>query len=159
MNSKLLLPLAFIISLLAVNTMLAQQSSKQKPLTHVVYNDNVNTPLTSSELQFITDVYGDNAESDILSKPNRLKDVKNILRNRVEILHLPGKDLSSFTNLSTVPLFNTYDKTLTRDSFISEESFNPLKYQFNFHSRDGNKTYRFDDSQYLIIIKSQHPQQ
>ncbi len=157
MKSKLFLSLAFILSLLTVNTTYSQQNHKQKSLTHVVYNDNVNAPLSNTELQFINDVYGDNSD-DILNNSNRLKDVKNILRNRVEIMYLPGKDLSSFVNLSTVPLFNSYNKSLTRDAFFNEATFNPLKYQFNFHSRDENKTFRFDNSQYLIIIKSQHPQ-
>ena len=88
----------------------------------------------------------------------KYEDVKHILRNRVEIIELPDKDLSSFTNLSTVPLFNHYNKGLSRDPMYNASTFNPLKYQFNFHSREGSKTYRFDNSQYLVIIKSQNPQ-
>ncbi|MEY8848249.1 hypothetical protein AB9K26_05510 [Psychroserpens sp. XS_ASV72] len=158
MKSKSLMPLAFIVSLLAINLSFAQTNQNQKPLKHVVFNDNVKAPLSENELQFINEVYGSHAEEDILSKPQRLKDVKNILRNRVEIIHAPGKDLSSFSNLSSVPLFNVYNKSLTRDTFLNPSTFNPLKYQFNFHSRAGNKTYRFDNSPYLIVIKSQNPQ-
>ncbi|MBR9915873.1 MAG: hypothetical protein GYB32_13830 [Algicola sp.] len=158
MNSKYLLPLAFIFSMLTVNVSFSQTNQKQKPLQHVVYNDNVDAPLTAKELAQIVEVYGEHAEEDILSKPQRLKDVKHILRNRVEIIELPGKDLSSFINLSTVPLFNHYNKGLSRDAMYNASTFNPLKYQFNFHSREGSKTYRFDNSQYLVIIKSQNPQ-
>ncbi|WCO02429.1 hypothetical protein [Psychroserpens ponticola] len=158
MNIKFLLPLAFIFSVLTVNTSFSQSSQKQKPLQHVVYNSNVDAPLTSIELKQIKEVYGEHAEEDILSKPQRLKDVKHILRNRVEVIEHLGKDLSSFTNLSTVPLFNHYNKTLNRDALYNASTFNPLKYQFNFYSREGSKTYRFDNSPYLIIIKSQNPQ-
>ncbi len=159
MNSKLILPLAFILSVLAVNTSFSQTQQKQKPLQHVVYNDNVNEPLTEHELNLIKEVYGDHAEEDILSKPQRLKDVKHILRNRVEIIEVSqGKDLSSITNLSTIPLFNPYNQGLSRDAFYNASTFNPLKYQFNFYSREGSKTYRFDNSQVLITIKSQNPQ-
>ena len=158
MNSKFLLPLAFIFSMLTVNISFSQNNQKQKPLQHVVYNDNVDAPLTAKELQQITEVYGEHAEEDILSKPQRLKDVKHILRNRVEIIEHPGKDLSSFENLSTVPLFNHYNKGLSRDASYNASTFNPLKYQFNFYSREGSKTYRFDNSQFLVIIKSQNPQ-
>jgi len=158
MNTKFLLPLAFIFSVLTVNTSFSQTNQKQKPLKHVVYNDNVNAPLTANELEQINEVYGEHTEEDILSKPQRLKDVKNILRNRVEIIKVPNKDLSSFTNLSTVPLFNHYNKGLSLDASYNASTFNPLKYQFNFHSREGSKTYRFDNSPYLVIIKSQNPQ-
>ena len=158
MNTKFLLPLAAIFSLLMVNTSFSQTKQKQKPLKHVVYNNNVDAPLTASELQKINEVYGEHAEEDILSKPQRLKDIKNILRNRVEIIEVTEKDLSSFTNLSTVPLLKVYNKGLSRDASYNARTFNPLKYQFNFYSRDGSKTYRFDNSQYLIIIKSQNPQ-
>ena len=158
MNSKSLLPLAFILSVLTINISFSQSNQKQKPLQHVVYNDNVDAPLTANELAQIVEVYGEHAEEDILSKPQRLKDVKHILRNRVEIIELPGKDLSSFENLSAVPLFNHYNKGLSRDASYNPSTFNPLKYQFNFYSREGSKTYRFDNSQFLVIIKSQNPQ-
>jgi len=157
MNTKFLLPLTFIFSVLTANASFSQ--TKQKPLQHVVYNDNVNAPLTAHELALITEVYGEHAEEDILSKPQRLKDIKHILRNRVEIIEISeGKDLSSFTNLSTIPLFNPYNKGLSRDAFYNASTFNPLKYQFNFYSREGSQTYRFDNSQVLITIKSQNPQ-
>lgn len=158
MYTKFFLSLAFIFSMLTANTLCSQNSPKQKPLQHVVYNDNVDAPLTSNELRQITEVYGEHAEEDILSKPQRLKDTKHILRNRIEIIEAPGKDLSSFTNLSTVPLFNPYNKNLSRDVSFNASTFNPLKYQFNFYSREGSKTYRFDNSPYLITIKSQNPQ-
>lgn len=159
MNTKYLLPLAFIFSMLTANTSFSQTKHKQKPLQHVVYNDNVNAPLSTHELSLIKEVYGDHTEEDILSKPQRLKDIKHILRNRVEIVEVSqGKDLSSITNLSTIPLFNPYNQGLTRDAFYNANTFNPLKYQFNFYSREGSKTYRFDNSQVLITIKSQNPQ-
>ena len=158
MNTKFLLPLAFIFSVLTINTSFSQSNQKQKPLKHVVYNDNVDAPLTANELEQITEVYGEHAEEDILSRPQRLKDVKNILRNRVEIIMITDKDLSSFTKLSSVALFNHYNKALNRNTSYNASTFNPLKYQFNFYSREGSKTYRFDNSPYLVIIKSQNPQ-
>ncbi|MFK7782000.1 hypothetical protein [Psychroserpens sp.] len=156
MNIKFLLPLAFVISVLTVNTSFSQTS--QKPLQHVIYDNNVNAPLTSQELNLIIEVYGEHAENDILSKPQRLRDIKHILRNRIEVIKVVNKDLSSFENLSTVPLFTHYNKTLSRDASYNESTFNPLKYQFNFYSREGSKTYRFDNSPYLVTIKSQNPQ-
>ena len=104
MNIKSLLPLAFIFSMLTINVSFSQSNQNQKPLQHVIYNDNVVEPLTASELQFINEVYGEHAEEDILSKPQRLKDVKHILRNRVEIIEHPGKDLSNFDKFVFSPI-------------------------------------------------------
>lgn len=158
MKTTFLLPLALIASLLAINTSYSQTNTSNQKLNHVIYDDNVDAPLTAKELSHIQDVYGNHMQEDILSKPQRLKDVKHILRNRIEIMELPGKDLSSFRNLSTVPLFNPYNQGVTRDVIFDPSTFNPLKYQFNFYSREGSVTYRFDNSQYLIVIKSQNPQ-
>ena len=133
----------------------AQNSTKQKPLSHVNYNDNVDAPLTTQERQMLEDVYGDMLEQDVLSRPQRLKDIKHILRNRIEIIKFQNKDLSSFRKLSEVPLFNIYNKSLTRDAFFNEATFNPLKYQFDFYSRHSS-TFRVDNTDYLIIIKPQH---
>lgn len=127
-------------------------------LKPINYNENVFQPLTSAELSFIQEVYAEHTEKDILEKPQRLIDIKNVLRNRVEIIHAPGKDLTSFVKLSQVPLFKTYNPSLIRDVSYNVKSFNPLKYQFNFDSAQGPKTYWLDDSDYLIVIKSQNPQ-
>ncbi len=127
-------------------------------LKHVEYFDDIDDPLTKKELAFIKEVYGNHTQTDILNKPQRLKDIKNILRNRVVIQHLPNKNLSNFTPLSTISLFDTYNKSLVRDVIFEEEKFNPLKYKFNFDSNNETKTFRFDGTQYLIVIKSQHPQ-
>ena len=158
MNTKLLLSLTFLFRLLMSSTSFSQAKHYPNALKHVVYDYNIDAPLTPNELKQIEEVYGDHTEEDVLSKPQRLKDIKHILRNRVEIIKAPGKDLSSFTNLSTIPLFNAYNKALSRDVILNPSTFNPLKYQFNFYSRDGQKTFRFDNSEYLIVIKSQNPQ-
>ena len=56
----------------------AQHSRIKQPVKHVVYNDNVNNPLTSIEFNQLKEVYGNDLEKDVLSRPQRLKDVKNI---------------------------------------------------------------------------------
>ena len=132
MKSKLLLPLAIILSAFFIGTTQAQNNQNQK---HVIHADNIDAPLTDKERSFINEVYGEFAEADILSKPQRLRDIKNILRNRIEVMKIENKDLSSITNLSSVPLFNPYHKNLSRDTNYNEATFNPLKYQFNFQNQ------------------------
>ncbi|OIQ21633.1 hypothetical protein [Lacinutrix sp. MedPE-SW] len=133
------------------------QTKKQNPLPVINYNENVNADLTKKELAFIKEVYADKANEYVLSKPQRIKDIKNILRNRISIVEHANKDLSSYKPLSSVKLFNNYNKTLTRDNVFNMETFNPLKYNFNFYTRDMSTiTYRIDNTNYLINIKSQY---
>jgi hypothetical protein len=151
------LSLFFVFCVLA-STYGFSQSKRvhQPPLPLVEYNSNVQAPLTAGELAKIQEVYGDQTESLILSKPQRLKDVKNILRNRIVYQEMKvGENLKECPMLSTVPLFNNYVPTLSRDVIFNKETFNPLKYSFGFHSRSAFM-YKVDNANYYIFIKSQH---
>ena len=131
------------------------QSTKKRPLPLVQYNSNVNNPLTSSEMNMLREVYGESLEKEILNRPQRLKDTKNILRNRVEVVELAPKDQKTCTLLSQVPLFNVFVSSLERDGHFNKATFNPLKYNFNFYGR-GTQMYRVDNTNFFILIKSQH---
>ncbi|MFD1063955.1 hypothetical protein ACFQ1Q_11920 [Winogradskyella litorisediminis] len=120
-----------------------------KPIT---YNKNVDAPLTTKEKSFIDEAYGDEAENLVYNIPSRLKEIKNILRNRVVIVTYENKDLSSIQPLSKVSLINA---KLQRDYNFDINSFNPLKYRFNFYSRDNTKYFRVDNKQILIQILPQ----
>ena len=150
--SNIVIVLIYLISF----NVSAQYSKIRQPVKQVVYNDNVNKPLTVLELNQLKEVYGDDLDKDILNRPQRLKDIKNILRNRVEIVNIPNvKDQKPCKLLSEVPLFDAYVNSLKRDEFFNKNSFNPLKYVFAFYSR-GASIYKVDNTNYFIIIKSQH---
>jgi len=137
-------------------SLFSQSSSQTRKQKTVSYNDNVNNPLTSSELALINEVYGSTAHANILNIPQRLKDTKNILRNRVEIKNIPNiRDQKECTLLSEVPLLDYYVDNLQRDVNFNPQNFNPLKYLFEFYSF-GTHMYRVDNTNYFIIIKSQH---
>jgi len=93
----------------------------------------------------------------VLNRPQRVKDIKNILRNRVEIVEYKNKDLSSLPALSSVPLFNLYNKALTRDVFVTAENFNVLKYNLPFYGKK-RATYHIDNTAYILTIIPQHEQ-
>ncbi|MEH6538227.1 MAG: hypothetical protein V7719_17655 [Psychroserpens sp.] len=157
MNSKLLFPLMLFCALLATPTMFSQSSNQSRKQKTVNYNINVNNPLNSSELAQINQVYGSTANINVLSIPQRLKDIKNILRNRVEIKNIPNpSDQKACTLLSDVPLMDYYVNDLQRDTNFNPQNFNPLKYLFNFYSNGGTHMYRVDNTSYFIVIKSQH---
>jgi hypothetical protein len=59
------------------------------------------------------------------------------------------------TLLSTVGLFNNYNKELKRDQSFDINTFNPLKYNLEFF-KVGSAIYRIDNTQYYIVIKAQN---
>ncbi|RNC83584.1 MAG: hypothetical protein ED556_13610 [Winogradskyella sp.] len=122
----------------------------------VKFDDNVNLPLSTLEKTFINEAYGDAAYKEIYSRPHRLKFIKQILRNRVQIVKLTQKHLSlNYPKLSEVPVFKSFNKTLKRDVVFNPNNFNPLKYTFSFYSKK-SYTYQVDGTNYGIVIKSQY---
>jgi hypothetical protein len=135
----------------------SQKSNKQYyPLKLVQYDSNVNAPFSAHEMVQLKEVYGASLEKEILSRPNRVLTMKNLLRNRIVIESTPDlKDQKKCTLLSEVPLFDAFVSTLQRDFIFNPQEFNPLKYAFSFYSR-GEHMYRVDGTDYFIFIKSQH---
>ena len=134
------------------------QNTKKRyfPLEVVSYDDNVNTPFTADEMLQLKEVYGASLDKEILSRPNRVLSMKNLLRNRIVIKNLPNlKDHKKYILLSKVPLFDAFVTTLERDSVFNPQEFNPLKYVFSFYSL-GEHFYRVDGTDYYIYIKSQY---
>ena len=153
LNAPLFVALMFCLLSLNGN---AQTNGQKQPLALVEYDENVNAPLTAGEKLQLKEVYGDKLQEYILSKPHRLKAIKNIFRNRVEIIELSDpKDQKDCELLSEVSLFNYYVKDLKRELVFNKNTFNPFKYNFNFYSR-GSHMYRVDNTNYFILIKSQH---
>lgn len=155
MKIKLQSLIVLFFTMLLSTTAFSQRKIKPQPLPLVKYNSNVNAPLTAKELAQIKEVYGAEAEKEVLNRPQRVKDIKNILRNRVVIKQMPGAELKPYPLLSEVTLFDAYVPTLKRDAEFNPKDFNPLKYNFNFYSI-GAYMYRVDHTNYYIIIKSQH---
>ena len=144
------------IVLFSYNCTSQNTNRRYLPLTVVQYEDNVNTPFSANEMFQLTEVYGSSLEKEILSRPNRVLSMKNLLRNRLVIENRPDpKDQKKCPLLSEVTLFDAFVSTLTRDSVFNPQKFNPLKYSFPFYAR-GEYMYRVDGTDYFILVKSQH---
>ena len=153
--------LCFILFYLSINFVSAQVNNKisnsdvqdNKSYNWVVeYPDNTHLPFTNLEIQKLEYIYGDQLKKYVLDKPSRVKDTKHIFRNRIFI---GKKSLTSevkYPLLSSVNLFNIYNKNLVRPHF-DKEKFNPFIYNFNFGSKS-ELIYRVDNSDYIIVIKS-----
>ncbi|WP_299125318.1 hypothetical protein [uncultured Winogradskyella sp.] len=146
-----------ILTLILIPLFVGGQESKQRnPLPLAKYNDNVKLPLTVKERAQIIEVYGNYAEKYVFSDPNMLKSIKHILRNRVVIkLITDENDKKPCTKLSEVSILTGFVSDLERDKIFNPDSFNPLKYNFEFHSRAAGM-YHVDNTNYYIIIKSQY---
>jgi len=89
----------------------------------------------------------------VLDNPQRLKSIKNILRNRVQILNIIDYP-KDYELLSQVPLFDKYNSSLKRETFNKSE-FNPLRYNFDFYAKQ-TQVFRVDNTDYYIVIKPQY---
>jgi len=140
---------------LNISTGNAQQKTQQLPKT-VKYKDNVKAPLTAKERSMLEEVFVDKLDKYVLSNPQRLKNFKHLLRNRIEIKEMPRliQHSEKYSLLSEVGLFNSYNKALKADSSFNLNTFNVLKYNLEFYS-NGTKIYRIDNTNYFIVIKSQ----
>ena len=147
--------LTILVIFLLPMSIFGQEKNQQKPLPIVKYDDNVNLPLTDKERAQILEVFGDSAERLVFNNSNRLKSIKNILRNRVVIDEYPNKDLSYQMNISDIAL-TPEARNEAKSGSLNRDNFNPLKYNFNFDSTDGIKHFRIDNTQYLITIMPQH---
>ena len=151
----LFLCISFIV-LFSYNCTSQNANRRYLPLQLVKYGNNLNTPFSSNEMLQLTEVYGASLDKEILSRPNRVLSMKNLLRNRIVIENRPdSKDQKQCPLLSEVPLFDAFVPTLQRDLGFNPQKFNPLKYSFSFYSR-GEHMYRVDGTDYFILVKSQH---
>ena len=130
------------------------QIKKSHPTTQIVFNSNTSSKLTSNEINNLKTVYGAALKTEILDRPTRVLAMKEILRNRVVVKKIPNLD-KPYPMLSEVSLFDVFVPEITRDAAFSPLTFNPLKYNFEFH-KAGFQTFRVDGSNYYIIIIPQH---
>ena len=105
---------------------------------------NVDYPLTSQELSFIENAFDD----ETLKRINKIKPlekyVKDILRNRVQILNKKYQTNENLPKLSSVSTFTIIKK-------FNTNNFNPLLYNFDFDSQK-SQIYRVDGTDHIINI-------
>ena len=137
-----------IIIFFCLNSSLFSQDLKKNPWI-TQYSKNVEFPLTELEIQKIELAFQDkNHLKKIYSSKAITSDLKDILRNRVQLRIENVKDLSNLPLLSSVK-FSKNIKSKKRK--FNSKNFNPLLYNFNFNSKQ-KKIYRIDGTNYIILI-------
>ncbi|QXP59800.1 hypothetical protein [Olleya sp. HaHaR_3_96] len=154
MKFKVFFTLAFGLLLFAQQGVAQTQKKQQTQL--VKYKKNVAAPLTAKEMGMLQEVYQDKLQTYVLSNPQRVKDFKHLLRNRVSIKKIPSLvgNKNKYQLISDAGLFNNYNGTLVMDKSYDPSTFNVLKYNLQFFGI-GSSIYRIDNTEYFIIIKSQ----
>ena len=80
-------------------------SAAFSPLKVIQYKDSVKGPFSNFEMQQLLEVYGSHLDKEILSRPNRVLAMKNLLRNRIVIQENSSSiNQKKHTLLSEVPL-------------------------------------------------------
>ena len=105
---------------------------------------NVDYPLTSQELSFIENAYDDETLKRIFKIKPLEKYIKDILRNRVQILNKKYQTNENLPKLSSVSTITTIKK-------FNTNNFNPLLYNFDFDSQK-SQIYRVDGTDLVINI-------
>ena len=132
-----LLPLFFTFSFIF------SQSDKHNPWI-IELGESVADPLTKQEIRLIKSALSEEAYHRIINVKALEQNIKDILRNRVQILtkrYFPSEKfpkLSSITDSNSSQIFNKHN-------------FNPLLYNFDFESFE-SQIYRVDGTDYIINI-------
>ena len=105
---------------------------------------NVDYPFTSQELSFIENAFDDETLKRIKKIKPLEKYIKDILRNRVQILNKKYQTNESLPKLSSVSTITTIKK-------FNTDNFNPLLYNFDFDSQK-SQIYRVDGTDLVINI-------
>lgn len=98
----------------------------------------------------IQEVYRDNMKL-LASDPWRVKALERLLAERIEIIEVAPSADEKDVKLSTMPLFNKYNRNLRRDEAFDINNFNVLKYDLNFFA-NFRISYRIDNTNYIIKI-------
>jgi hypothetical protein len=119
------------------------QSDKHNPWI-IELGESVANPFTNQEISFIKSALGEDAYYRIISIRALEQNIKDILRNRVQILTKRYMPSEKFLKLSSITNSNSSQK-------FSNYNFNPLLYDFDFESFE-SQIYRVDGTDYIINI-------
>ena len=132
-----LLPLFFTFSFIF------SQSDKHNPWI-IELGESVADPLTKQEIRLIKSALSEEAYHRIINVKALEQNIKDILRNRVQILTKRFMPSEKFLKLSSITNSNSSQK-------FSKYNFNPLLYDFDFESFE-SQIYRVDGTDYIVNI-------
>lgn len=124
----------------------------QLAYTQVTQSQDLTTNLTHRQIESkIEEVYG---RAYIENNPTLVQFFLKLFKERITYITQERTSDEKYVKLSSLPLMNKNNQSLSYDSIFYEATFNPLKYRMNFYSNT-TQVYRFDNSDILIVIAPQ----
>ncbi|EDM44820.1 hypothetical protein SCB49_01829 [unidentified eubacterium SCB49] len=87
--------------------------------------------------QYFNEVFTGEGATYYSPESTHFKKLKKMYENRIHFTTYDAATIEAkgFDNLTSVPLNTVYNKGLQRDTEFDINSFNPLKYYFDYHTR------------------------
>ncbi|MFT5078715.1 MAG: hypothetical protein ACI825_001378 [Planctomycetota bacterium] len=106
--------------------------------------------------QYIAEVFIGDGVSQMSPETLKYTYVKKMYDNRIHFDSYSAVNIvaKGYENLSSVPLNTTYNGALQRDAVFDVATFNPLKYNFDYHARAA-QVFVFDGTTTVMIIYPQ----
>lgn len=123
---------------------------------HVIFDANVDAPLTARERAMVNEAFGTYAQQYVFSQPHTEREIKDLLRNRVKIVQLQRAKYENEPRFQNLPqlqnqaLYDVYNPNIMRDMTYNASTFNILKYSINHHPTE-EVTYQFGDTFITIV--------
>lgn len=139
---KHLLPKLFFVLLLLVSTIVVAQVQPVATLPSLNGNHNAK----------IVEIYGTALQSN---NPELYQAFYNLLDRRIYYKMERETLDEKYPKLSQIGLLSKNNASISHDATFDANTFNPLKYDLNFFDPKNTQIYRFDGTDYLIIIEPQ----
>ena len=132
-----------ILPLLFTFSFVFSQSDKHNSWI-IELGDNVNNPFTNQEIKFIKSALSEQAYNRVINIKALEQNIKDILRNRVQILN------KKYQRNENLPKLSSVRSSITTKKF-NKNNFNPLLYNFDFDSQK-TQIYRIDGTDLVVNI-------
>jgi hypothetical protein len=124
----------------------------QVAFSQVTQSQDLTINLTLPQIESkIEEVYG---SSFVENNPSLVQFFLKLFKERISYITQERTADEKYVKLSSLPLMNKNNQSITYDTLFSKLTFNPLKYRMNFYSNT-TQVYRFDNSDILIVIAPQ----
>ena len=113
-------------------------------------------PPTEKFDQYVAEVFTGEGLTYFGPETLNRRDLKKMYENRIHFATYDAATITAkgFENLTTVPLFTVFNETLERDTVFNVNTFNPLKYYFDYHTK-ATQVFVLGSSNTVMIIYPQ----
>lgn len=113
-------------------------------------------PPTEKFDQYFAEVFTGEGATYFGPETFQFASLKKMYEERIHFATYAAADIQAkgYPNLTTVPLFKVYNETLERDTDFNLNTFNPLKYYFEYHTRS-TQIFVLGSSNTVMIIYPQ----